>query len=294
MEFHGDAVDVEKLFVVEDSKPPANFDPAKVAASLTLGENDLDRTDEHPILVLDEQDAPEEIILQSEPDRAQPPPARHLRDCAAHPDSRRNAPAARPGGGGAYCNRVRFRRGRPAPGTAPLALGGRRRGGPLAVRRAGRAQPAREVRARAGRRTLDRTRLRFVRRAARNTDGPCGLRIAPMGRGKRSDAARPADVAGQHRQSRALRPADAAPAARPAGPLRVDPRACATSPPRITCRARARRACSNPVSAQTRKSASWIPARTPSDSKWTSACRWTAASVAPARSPRPRHEDRSL
>ena len=72
MEFHGDAVDVEKLFVVEGTKPPVNFDPAKVAASLTLGENDLDRTDEYPILVLDEQDVPEEIILETEPEPTPP------------------------------------------------------------------------------------------------------------------------------------------------------------------------------------------------------------------------------
>ena len=73
MEFHGDAVDVEKLFVVEGSKP-VNFDPAKVAASLTLGENDLDRTDEYPILVLDEQDVPEEIILEAESGLSASPP----------------------------------------------------------------------------------------------------------------------------------------------------------------------------------------------------------------------------
>ena len=65
MEFHGDAADVEKLFVVEGSKP-VNFDPAKVAASLTLAEQDIDRTDEYPILVLNEQDVPEEIILEAE------------------------------------------------------------------------------------------------------------------------------------------------------------------------------------------------------------------------------------
>jgi predicted Zn finger-like uncharacterized protein len=74
MEFHGDAEAVEKLFVVEESKPPPNFDPAKVAASLTLGENDAERTDEYPILVLDEQDAPEEIILESEPEEPAPVP----------------------------------------------------------------------------------------------------------------------------------------------------------------------------------------------------------------------------
>ena len=73
MEFHGDLTDIDRLFVVEGSKP-VNFDPAKVAAALTLGENDLERTDEYPILVLDEQDAPEEIILQAEPDPAPAPP----------------------------------------------------------------------------------------------------------------------------------------------------------------------------------------------------------------------------
>ncbi|MDP9198232.1 MAG: DUF3426 domain-containing protein, partial [Pseudomonadota bacterium] len=63
MEFHGDAADIERLFVVE-SPPPLDFDPAKVAASLTLAEarNDLDSTDEYPILVLDERDAPEEDV----------------------------------------------------------------------------------------------------------------------------------------------------------------------------------------------------------------------------------------
>lgn len=56
MEFHGDAADLDRLFVVATAteKP---FNPAKVAASLTLG--DLDRTDEHPILVIDERDEPE-------------------------------------------------------------------------------------------------------------------------------------------------------------------------------------------------------------------------------------------
>jgi hypothetical protein len=60
MEFHGDAADIERLFVVES--PPPDFDPAKVAASLTLADtrSELDSTDEHPILVLDEQDVPAE------------------------------------------------------------------------------------------------------------------------------------------------------------------------------------------------------------------------------------------
>jgi predicted Zn finger-like uncharacterized protein len=63
MEFHGDAADIERLFVVE-SPPPLDFDPAKVAASLTLAESrrDLASTDEYPILVLDERDVPDEDI----------------------------------------------------------------------------------------------------------------------------------------------------------------------------------------------------------------------------------------
>ena len=84
MEFHGDATDAERLFVVEGSMP-VNFDPAKVAASLTLGEggfdrmqsdpghveSDLDRTDEYPILVIDERDVEEEPEFEP----VSPPPA---------------------------------------------------------------------------------------------------------------------------------------------------------------------------------------------------------------------------
>lgn len=46
MEFHGDAADLDRLFVVE-SPTPAN-------------DGDLERTDEFPVLILDEQDAPVE------------------------------------------------------------------------------------------------------------------------------------------------------------------------------------------------------------------------------------------
>lgn len=57
MEFHGDSADLDRLFVVED---PAltRFDPAEAAAALAANdpEPDLDSTDEHPILVLDERD----------------------------------------------------------------------------------------------------------------------------------------------------------------------------------------------------------------------------------------------
>ena len=63
MEFHGNAADLDRLFVIE-SPEPVEFDPAAVAASLSVGEtpandSDLERTDEYPILVLDEQDEPE-------------------------------------------------------------------------------------------------------------------------------------------------------------------------------------------------------------------------------------------
>jgi hypothetical protein len=63
MEFHGDAAELDRLFVVEN---PAlePFEPPI----------DLDSTDEHPILVLEESDAPEEaeagesIVLETPPE----------------------------------------------------------------------------------------------------------------------------------------------------------------------------------------------------------------------------------
>jgi predicted Zn finger-like uncharacterized protein len=59
MEFHGDAADLDRLFVVENPAL-ASFDPAAAAANLAVAEPpvDLDSTDEHPILVLDERDEP--------------------------------------------------------------------------------------------------------------------------------------------------------------------------------------------------------------------------------------------
>ncbi len=68
LEFHGDLSDLDRLFVVEE---PAlePFDPAEIAATLAASEPaaDLDSTDEHPILVLDERDeeAGEEIVLET-------------------------------------------------------------------------------------------------------------------------------------------------------------------------------------------------------------------------------------
>lgn len=77
MEFHGDAADLDRLFVVE-SPTRADFDPAAVAATLSVGEppandSDLDRTDEFPVLILDEQDEPAEPV---EPPRVVVPAAR--------------------------------------------------------------------------------------------------------------------------------------------------------------------------------------------------------------------------
>jgi predicted Zn finger-like uncharacterized protein len=61
LEFHGDASDLDRLFVVEEPAL-ARFDPAGVAAPLAANEPgpDLDSTDEHPILVLDERDEEDE------------------------------------------------------------------------------------------------------------------------------------------------------------------------------------------------------------------------------------------
>jgi len=75
MEFHGDAEDLDRLFVVEN---PAlsTFDPGQAAANLAVAEPpiDLDSTDEHPILVLEErdeadleEDAGESIVLETLP-----------------------------------------------------------------------------------------------------------------------------------------------------------------------------------------------------------------------------------
>lgn len=69
MEFHGDAADLDRLFVVDESAL-ARFEPAEVAVTLAANEpeSDLDSTDEHPILVLDERDeeeAFEAIVLES-------------------------------------------------------------------------------------------------------------------------------------------------------------------------------------------------------------------------------------
>ncbi|MGH8131291.1 MAG: hypothetical protein ACRES3_10605, partial [Steroidobacteraceae bacterium] len=73
MEFHGDAAELDRLFVIEAGET-VHFDPGAVAASLSAGEaeSDLNSTDEHPILVLDEQDAPmeepgESIVLETAP-----------------------------------------------------------------------------------------------------------------------------------------------------------------------------------------------------------------------------------
>lgn len=89
LEFHGDAGDLDRLFVVEEGTI-AEFDPATVAAQLMaaggpvandepLGahaDDDLERTDEYPIIVLEERDEPdgpvaEEVVLESGPPDAQ-------------------------------------------------------------------------------------------------------------------------------------------------------------------------------------------------------------------------------
>ena len=70
-EFDGNIEDLDRLFVempaaelqhmaavarAGESPPPSPVDPGAIAASLTVGRNDLERTDEYPILVLDESD----------------------------------------------------------------------------------------------------------------------------------------------------------------------------------------------------------------------------------------------
>ena len=71
LEFHGDAAVLDRLFVIENPEP-VRFDPAAVAANLSIAEPqpDLDSTDEHPILVLDETDEPTEDPEPEEPESA--------------------------------------------------------------------------------------------------------------------------------------------------------------------------------------------------------------------------------
>jgi predicted Zn finger-like uncharacterized protein len=69
MEFHGDAADLDRLFVVEDSAL-VHFDADVEAPAPSASEAepviDLDSTDEHPILVLDERDEmPDESAIES-------------------------------------------------------------------------------------------------------------------------------------------------------------------------------------------------------------------------------------
>ena len=81
MEFHGDAADLDRLFVVENTEVEP-FDPPAAEAPPSQAEPviDLDSTDEHPILVLDERDdVPDEPVIESivletvEPVAAPPP-----------------------------------------------------------------------------------------------------------------------------------------------------------------------------------------------------------------------------
>jgi predicted Zn finger-like uncharacterized protein len=67
MEFHGDAADLDRLFVVENAKVeslnPPTVGPAPSQAEPVI---DLDCTDEHPILVLEERDdIPDEPVIES-------------------------------------------------------------------------------------------------------------------------------------------------------------------------------------------------------------------------------------
>jgi hypothetical protein len=93
MEFHGDAADLDKLFVVEEPAV-ARFDPVELEAGPEEPEGgeprpDLDNTDEHPILVLDERDEDlppvvESIVLESEPE-PEPAPARKAAPASSPP-----------------------------------------------------------------------------------------------------------------------------------------------------------------------------------------------------------------
>ena len=103
MEFHGDAADLDRLFVVE-SPTRVDFDPAAVAATLSVGETpandgELDRTDEFPVLILDEQDEqdePDEPVEPVEPQRVVSPAARTKSSSRSSPSCSRPKNPRRP------------------------------------------------------------------------------------------------------------------------------------------------------------------------------------------------------
>ena len=98
LEFHCDAADLDRLFVVEDPSL-ASLDPGAVAANLPTAETlvDPDSTDEHPILVLEESDDPgrvESIVLETIDPEPRPVPAAAAAPAAAVP--RATAPPTAP------------------------------------------------------------------------------------------------------------------------------------------------------------------------------------------------------
>ncbi len=68
LEFHGDAADLDRLFVVESPEPADAGQEAEASS-------DLERTDEYPILVLDEQDLPVDAEQPAEPEEPEAPEA---------------------------------------------------------------------------------------------------------------------------------------------------------------------------------------------------------------------------
>jgi hypothetical protein len=113
LEFHGDAADLDRLFVVDESAI-AHFDPT-AADGPPVEENpviDLDSTDEHPILVLDERDEPpdgqrvESIVLETPAEETAPlqAPAAQPQPSASPP--RPPAPPATPAATGHTAPRI--------------------------------------------------------------------------------------------------------------------------------------------------------------------------------------------
>jgi len=89
MEFHGDAADLDRLFVIE-SPQPVSFDPGVVAATLSVTEDpandgDLDSTDEFPIIVLAEEDEPQEPAAAVEAEAADEAPVESIVLAAEEP-----------------------------------------------------------------------------------------------------------------------------------------------------------------------------------------------------------------
>jgi hypothetical protein len=309
MEFHGSAADLDRLFVVDDAAFQS-FEPVEAAARPDDAEpaQDLDSTDEHPILVLDERDELPEVSATDEadedvdeegesivletlepiaaplPERPAPPtpaaanltapriliPDEMRRRLAEEADAR--ATAAREFELVEASDGFLSQRWPWVAAVALLAL--------LFVLQVLHSERNDSCGIRPWARDRGRLRIPWTIRA--RADGPVGLRAAPVGRSERPARGQPPDAARQHHQSRDLRAALPAPAPHLAGPVRQHARRARHRPADYLPGAGARRCWTRRARRRLIRIVDPGPRRSASNS--TSACPPQAASAAQSHS----------